>query len=287
MQKYAIWGATGVFVAGCASALLFATHPWSHPLISTAMTPTNTISPAGKGTLSTPSGSELTKPSQTHPTSSKSQPGTKTSPSGAVSVGTAHQNGAAASTSKSAKTQHGVTASSHSKGGTSTHNANPAISGKTGSASGSSSGGASTPTVASQNPSTTPQNPSASPQNSSTPSQSSSTHTGTPQLTVSQIANPYVTLLNALQTQYIGKLTAIYDQARAQYHAGQGTKTAIEKAYYPQISSLENQAQDQVNGILFALRAQLVAHNDPIQEMNVLRNAYNAAVAQAIAKLKS
>lgn len=266
MQKNAIWGAAGVFVAGCASVLLVTTHPWSHPLISNAITPTNTISPAGKGTLSTPSGSEPTKPSQTHPTSSKSQPGTKTSPSGAVSVGTAHQNGATASASKSAKTQHVVTTSSHSTGGTSPHNANPAISGKAGSASGISSGGTS-------NPSTTSQNP--------------TTNTGTPQLTVSQIANPYVSQLNTLQTQYIGKLTTLYDQARAQYHAGNGTKSAIEKAYYPQISSLENQAQDQVNGILFALRAQLVAHNDPIQEMNVLRNAYNTAVAQAIAKLKS
>lgn len=280
MQKYAIWGTAGVFVAGCASVLLITTHSWSHPPISTAITPTNTISPAGKGSLSTPSGSEPTKPSQTHPTSSKSQPGTKTSPSGAVSVASAHQSGATASENNPTNTQHSVTAGSHNAGDTTPHNANPAISGKAGSTSDSSSGGTSNPTVASQNPSATPQS-------SSTSSQSSSTHTGTSPLTISQIANPYVTILNALQTQYIGKLTALYNQARAQYHAGQGTKTAIEKAYYPQISALENQAQDQVNGILFALRAQLVAHNDPIQEMNVLRNDYNAAVAQAIAKLRS
>ncbi len=70
--------------------------------------------------------------------------------------------------------------------------------------------------------------------------------------TESHIVGPYIAQLAALRSQYIGSMTALYDQARAQYHAGKGSKSSIEREYYPQITSLENSAQDQVNSILFA-----------------------------------
>ncbi len=102
--------------------------------------------------------------------------------------------------------------------------------------------------------------------------------------TESQIVGPYMAQLASLKSQYIGSMTALYDQARAQYHAGKGSKSAIEHEYYPQFASLENSAQDQVNSILFALRAKLLANGYTTMPVDTLRSEYQQEVAQAMAK---
>lgn len=102
--------------------------------------------------------------------------------------------------------------------------------------------------------------------------------------TVSQIVDPYMAQLASLKSQYIGSMTALYDQARAQYHAGKGSKSSIEREYYPQITSLENSAQDQVNSILFALRAKLLVNGYATTPVDTLRSEYQQEVAQAMAK---
>ncbi len=97
---------------------------------------------------------------------------------------------------------------------------------------------------------------------------------------------PYVAELESLRAQYLASLSALYNQARADYHQGKGSKLAIEAKYIPQIVSLENSAQDQVNGILFALRSQLEAHGYPTTEMDTLRTDFYSEVQQEIATLR-
>jgi len=99
------------------------------------------------------------------------------------------------------------------------------------------------------------------------------------------IVQPFVAQLEALQSQYVGQLSGLYSQAKADYRAGKGSKLMIEAKYLPQFGSLEDSAQDQVNSILFALRAQLQAHGYPTTEMNVLRGDFYGAVNAEIAQL--
>lgn len=101
-----------------------------------------------------------------------------------------------------------------------------------------------------------------------------------------KIVQPYVAELESLRGQYLSSLISLYNQARADYHQGKGSKLAIESKYIPQIASLENSAQDQVNSILFALRDQLAAHGYPTTEMNTLRSGFYSEVQQAISSLR-
>ncbi len=101
-----------------------------------------------------------------------------------------------------------------------------------------------------------------------------------------KIVQPYVAALESLRAQYLASLSALYNQARADYHQGKGSKLAIEAKYIPQIVSLENSAQDQVNSILFALRSQLEAHGYPTTEMDTLRTDFYSEVQQEIATLR-
>lgn len=96
----------------------------------------------------------------------------------------------------------------------------------------------------------------------------------------SQVAAPYIAQLENLQATYIGSLYALYSSAKAEYHAGHQSKLQIEVKYLPQAVILENKAQDQVNSVLFTLRAQLAAKGLPTDEVNVLRNSYYSQVAQ-------
>ena len=96
----------------------------------------------------------------------------------------------------------------------------------------------------------------------------------------SQVAAPYIAQLENLQATYIGSLYALFSSAKAEYHAGHQSKLQIEAKYLPQAVILENKAQDQVNSVLFTLRAQLAAKGLPTDEVNVLRNAYYSQVAQ-------
>jgi len=100
------------------------------------------------------------------------------------------------------------------------------------------------------------------------------------QPTVSQVVAPYVTQLQTLQSTYITRLYGLYNSAKAEYHGGQKSKLQILSKYGPEAITLENKAQDQVNSVLFTLRAQLAAKGLPTNEVNVLRNAYYSEVAQ-------
>ena len=101
-----------------------------------------------------------------------------------------------------------------------------------------------------------------------------------------QIVQPYVAQLESLRAQYMGSLGALYSQARAEYSQEKGSKLTIEAKFLPRLVSLENSAQDQVNSVLFTLRAQLAAHGYPTAEMNILRNDFYSEVQQEIATLK-
>lgn len=98
--------------------------------------------------------------------------------------------------------------------------------------------------------------------------------------TEAQVAAPFVSQLEELQSTYIEKLYALYNSAKAEYHSGQESKLQIVSKYTPQAISLENQAQDQVNSVLFTLRNKLVAQGYSTQEVNVLRNAYYSEVGK-------
>lgn len=100
------------------------------------------------------------------------------------------------------------------------------------------------------------------------------------------IVQPYVAQLQSLRSQYLGSLSSLYNQARTDYRQGKGSKVAIEAKFVPQLVSLENSAQDQVNGILFALRDHLQAHGYPTTEMNTLRSDFYSQVQQEIAALR-
>lgn len=100
------------------------------------------------------------------------------------------------------------------------------------------------------------------------------------QPTESQILAPYVSQLESLQSTYIESLYSLYSSAKAEYHAGHQTKLQIESKYLPQAMSLEDNAQNQVNSVLFALRDALAAKGFSTNEVNVLRNAYYSEVAQ-------
>jgi len=100
------------------------------------------------------------------------------------------------------------------------------------------------------------------------------------------IVAPFVAQLEALQSQYVGSLNALYLQAQATYRAGKASKLAIEAKYLPQFGALENSAQDQVNSILFTMRAALTSHGYPSTEMAVLRNDFYGAVQQEMARLR-
>ncbi len=100
------------------------------------------------------------------------------------------------------------------------------------------------------------------------------------------IVQPYVAQLQSLRSQYLGLLSSLYNQARTDYQQGKGSKLAIEAKSLPQLVSLENSAQDQVNDVLFALRDQLQAHGYPTAEMNTLRSDFYSQVQQEIAALR-
>lgn len=100
------------------------------------------------------------------------------------------------------------------------------------------------------------------------------------------IVAPFVAQLEVLQSQYVGSLNALYLQAKTTYHAGKASKLAIEAKYLPQFGALENRAQDQVNSILFTMRAALSSHGYPSTEMAVLRDDFYSAVQQEMARLR-
>ena len=104
--------------------------------------------------------------------------------------------------------------------------------------------------------------------------------------TTAEIAAPYISRLQALQSQYLGELTAIYNQAKATYHTKGTAKPLIEVQYLPKFISLQNSLQDQVNGLLFSLRTQLTVHGYSTREVEVLHGEYEQAMAQVMATFK-
>lgn len=100
-----------------------------------------------------------------------------------------------------------------------------------------------------------------------------------------QIIKPYVTTLTRLQTKYIQSLNRLYDEAKAEYHAGKQSKTAVENKYLPEVISLQNSAQDQLNRLLFNLKDKLQGAGYSTTPVDTLRSAYYTEVAQLQAKL--
>lgn len=92
---------------------------------------------------------------------------------------------------------------------------------------------------------------------------------------------PYIAKLQALQSESVSQLTALYNQAKADYHATHMTKKQVAQEYLPKITALQNSLQDQVNGLLYSLRAALLQYGYSTQEVNTLRQEYQQAVAKA------
>lgn len=104
--------------------------------------------------------------------------------------------------------------------------------------------------------------------------------------TLNQVISPYIAKLQALQSHYIGELTTVYNQAKAQYHSSSTSKHAIEVEYLPKFESLQNELQDQVNSLLFSLQTQLTTYGYSTQEVATLRQEYQQAVSTMMASFK-
>lgn len=100
-----------------------------------------------------------------------------------------------------------------------------------------------------------------------------------------QIVAPYVTRLTGLQSTYEGTLSALYQQAKTEFHAGSESKATIEKKYIPKVLNLENSAQDQLNSLLFSLKDKLQTAGFATTPVDNLRNEYYAEVTKLQAQL--
>lgn len=117
-------------------------------------------------------------------------------------------------------------------------------------------------------------------------STTSPTPHGSAKLPSQQVIQPYTTRLASLKQMYALQLQSLYNQARDDYHHHRGTKQQIADKYTPKAIAIENDAQDELNGTLFSLRAALLRHGYSTAPVTALRQQYYAQLHVLVAQLQ-